>query len=73
MKFGVREICDVFLKTKVANQVVGNKTIPAAGTPVCHFDSLKTSTVEGAATAITGTNAGAFNAVTYNNITEEVA
>lgn len=55
MKFGVREICDVFLKTKVANQVVGNKTIPAAGTPVCHFDSLKTSTVEGAATVVYAT------------------
>ena len=50
-----REICDVFLKTKVANQVVGNKTIPAAGTPVCHFDSLKTSTVEGAATVVYAT------------------
>ena len=55
MKFGVREICDVFLKTKVANQVVGNKTVPAAGTPVCHFDSLKTSTVEGAATVVYAT------------------
>ena len=34
---------------------------------------MGSQTVEGAATAITGTNAGAFNAVTYNNITEEVA
>lgn len=55
MKFGVREICDVFLKTKVANQVVGNKTIAQVGTPVCHFDSLKTSTVEGAATTVYAT------------------
>ena len=52
MKFGVREICDVFLKTKVPDQMVGNKPIEKAGTPVCHFDSLKTSTVEGAATTV---------------------
>ena len=52
MKFGVREICDVFLKTKVANQIVGNKTVAKKGTPVCHFDTLKTSSVEGAATMV---------------------
>ncbi len=51
MKFGVREICDVFLKAKVADQMVGNTPF-AAGQPVCHFDSLKTSTVEGAATTV---------------------
>ena len=51
MKFGVREICDVFLKAKVADQMVGNTKF-AAGQPVCHFDSLKTSTVEGAATTV---------------------
>ena len=34
---------------------------------------MGSQTVEGAAVAITGTNAGAFNAVTYKNITEEVA
>ena len=54
MKFGVREICDVFLKAKVDNQVVGNKKF-AKGAPVCHFDSLKTSTVEGAATTVYAT------------------
>lgn len=55
MKFGVREICDVFLKTKAPNQVVGNKTIAKPGTPVCHFDTLKTSTIEGAATIVYAT------------------
>ena len=55
MKFGVREICDVFLKTKVANQIVGDTKVPKAGTPVCHFDTLKTSTVEGAATVVYAT------------------
>lgn len=51
MKFGVREICDVFLKAKVDYQKVGGKEF-MAGQPVCHFDSLKTSTVEGAATTV---------------------
>lgn len=55
MKFGVREICDVFLKTKVPNQIVGDTKIAKAGTPVCHFDTLKTSTVEGAATVVYAT------------------
>ena len=51
MKFGVREICDVFLKAKVDGQKVGSTEFKA-GQPVCHFDSLKTSTVEGAATTV---------------------
>ena len=54
MKYGVREICNVFVKAKVNGQKVGNKTYNA-GQPVCHFDSLKTSTVEGAATTVYAT------------------
>ena len=50
MKFGVREICDVVLKAKSA-QKIGNKVF-YAGEPVCYFDTLKTSSMEGAATAV---------------------
>ena len=50
MKFGVREICDVVLKAK-GNQKVGNK-IFYKNEPVIYFDTLKTSTLEGAATTV---------------------
>lgn len=50
MKYGIREICDVVLKAKAAIKV-GNKTF-AKGEPVIYFDSLKTSTMEGAATTV---------------------
>ena len=50
MKFGVREICDVVLKAKAA-QKIGNK-IFYAGEPVIYFDTLKTSSMEGAATTV---------------------
>lgn len=50
MKFGVREICEVVLKAK-ATQKVGNK-IFYANEPVCYFDTLKTSSMEGAATTV---------------------
>ena len=50
MKFGVREICDVVLKAKTA-QKIGNK-IFYAGEPVCYFDTLKTSSMEGTATSV---------------------
>ena len=50
MKFGVREICDVVLKAK-ATQRVGNK-IFYKHEPVIYFDSLKTSSMEGAATTV---------------------
>ena len=50
MKFGVREICDVVLKAK-ANQKVGNK-IFYRNEPVIYFDTLKTSSMEGAATTV---------------------
>ena len=50
MKFGVREICDVVLKAKAA-QKIGNKVF-YKNEPVIYFDSLKTSTLEGAATTV---------------------
>lgn len=50
MKFGVRECCNVVLKAKAA-QKIGNK-IFYAGEPVCYFDTLKTSSMEGAATTV---------------------
>ena len=50
MKFGVREICDVVLRAKAA-QKVGNKVF-YKNEPVLYFDSLKTSTLEGAATTV---------------------
>lgn len=50
MKFGAREICEVVLKAK-ANQKVGNK-IFYKNEPVIYFDSLKTSSMEGAATTV---------------------
>ena len=50
MKFGVREICDVVLKAKSA-QKIGNKMF-YANEPVIYFDTLKTSSMEGAATTV---------------------
>ena len=50
MKFGVREICDVVLKAK-ATQKVGNKVF-YKNEPVIYFDTLKTSSMEGAATTV---------------------
>lgn len=50
MKFGVREICEVVLKAK-ATQRIGNK-IFYANEPVLYFDTLKTSSMEGAATTV---------------------
>ena len=50
MKFGVREICDVVLKAKAA-QKIGNKMF-YAGEPVMYFDTLKSSSMEGAATTV---------------------
>lgn len=50
MKFGVREICDVVLKAKSA-QKVGNKVF-YKNEPVIYFDTLKTSSMEGAATTV---------------------
>lgn len=50
MKFGVREICDVVLKKKAAGWF--GKIYLDAGMPVLYFDTLKTSTLEGAATTV---------------------
>lgn len=50
MKFGVREICDVVLKAK-APITIGNKKF-YKNEPVIYFDSLKTSSLEGAATTV---------------------
>ena len=50
MKFGVREICDVVLKAKSAMKV--GKKIFYANEPVIYFDTLKTSSMEGAATTV---------------------
>ena len=50
MKFGVREICDVVLKAKAPIQI-GNKKF-FKNEPVIYFDSLKTSSLEGAATTV---------------------
>lgn len=50
MKFGVREICDVVFKAK-STMTVGNRTF-FKDEPVIYFDSLKTSTLEGAATTV---------------------
>ena len=53
MRLGVREICEVVLKAK-GTQRVGNKTF-FKNEPVIYFDSLKTSTLEGAATTVYAT------------------
>lgn len=50
MKYGIREICDVVLKAK-SKMIVGNKVF-YKDEPVIYFDSLKTSTMEGAATTV---------------------
>ena len=50
MKYGIREICDVVLKAK-AKMTVGDKVF-YKDEPVIYFDSLKTSTMEGAATTV---------------------
>ena len=50
MKFGVREICDVGLKKKAAGWF--GKLYLDKGMPVLYFDTLKTSSLEGAATTV---------------------
>ena len=50
MKFGVREICDVVLKAK--DDITFGKLKLTRGMPVIYFDTLKTSTLEGAATTV---------------------
>ena len=53
MKFGVREICDVVLRAK-ATQKLGSRTF-YKNEPVLYFDTLKTSSLEGAATTVYAT------------------
>lgn len=50
MKFGVREICDVVLKKKAPGWF--GKVYLDKDMPVLYFDTLKTSTLEGAATTV---------------------
>lgn len=50
MKFGVRECADVVLKA-LARQRIGSHTFQAME-PVVYFDTLTTSTMEGAATTV---------------------
>ena len=51
MKYGIREICDVVLKAKADNTEIGNKKF-SKGQPVLYFDTLKTSSMEGASTTV---------------------
>ena len=65
MKFGVREICDVVLKTKT-NRKIGNK-IFYAGEPVIYFDSLKTTQLEGSSEIVYATGGrGNTNLVSWS-------
>lgn len=50
MRFGVREICDVVFRAK-AKQTLGSRTF-YKNEPVLYFDTLKTSSLEGAATTV---------------------
>ena len=50
MKFGVREICDVVFRAKSARKI-GTRQF-YKNEPVLYFDSLKTSTLEGAVTTV---------------------
>lgn len=50
-KFGIREICDVVFKALADGQVIGNKKF-SKGQPVLYFDTLKTSSLEQAATTV---------------------
>lgn len=59
MKYGVREICDVVLRAKT-KQTIGKMTFQK-DMPVLYFDSLKTSSLEGAATTVYA-NGGRGNA-----------
>ena len=50
MKYGVRECCDVVFRAKTA-MTIGKKTF-YKHEPVIYFDTLKTSTLEGASTTV---------------------
>lgn len=53
MRMGVREICEVVLRAK-GTQKLGNRTF-YKNEPVLYFDTLKTSSLEGAATTVYAT------------------
>lgn len=53
MRFGIREICNVVLRAK-STQKLGSKTF-YKNEPVIYFDTLKTSSLEGAATTVYAT------------------
>lgn len=50
MKYGIREAVDVVFKAK-SNMTIGDLSF-VAGEPVIYFDSVKTSTTEGATTTV---------------------
>ena len=50
MRFGVREICDVVFRAK-SKMTLGNRTF-YRNEPVLYFDTLRTSTLEGASTTV---------------------
>lgn len=50
MRFGVREICDVVFRAK-SKMTLGNRTF-YKNEPVLYFDTLRTSTLEGASTTV---------------------
>lgn len=51
MKYGIRECCDVVMRAKADEQLIGDKLF-YRDEPVCYFDTLKTSSLEGAATTV---------------------
>ena len=51
MKYGIRECCDVVMRAKADKQLIGDKYF-YRDEPVCYFDTLKTSSLEGAATTV---------------------
>ena len=53
MRYGVREICDVVFRARAKMQL-GNRTF-YKNDPVIYFDTLKTSSLEGAATTVYAT------------------
>ena len=53
MRFGVREICDVAFRAK-SKMTLGGRTF-YKNEPVIYFDSLKTSSLEGASTTVYAT------------------
>ena len=53
MKYGIREICDVVMKARTPMKV--GKKVFYKDEPVIYFDTLKTSTLEGASTTVYAT------------------